>query len=75
MLILLKKDDLNLEFLSQVICNLHSNKVYSYDGTALGSKQNIDFTLISTNSLTDYVGLDDPDVFDENSFIITKFKA
>ena len=49
-----------------------SNKVYSYDGTALGSEQNIDFTLISTNSLTDYVGLDDPDVFDENSFIITK---
>ena len=49
-----------------------SNKVYSYDGTALGSNENINFTLISTNNLPEYVGLDDSDSFDENSFIITK---
>ena len=48
-----------------------STKVYYYDGYALGSDENIDMSLIATNSLPDYVGLDDPLSFESDSFVIT----
>ena len=50
----------------------NSTKAYYYDGEALGADNNIDMSLIATNSLTEYVGLDDPLSFDSSSFIITK---
>ena len=51
---------------------LNSSQVYYYEGQALGSKTNIDMALISSNSIPDYVGLDDPDSFDSSSFVITQ---
>ena len=50
----------------------NSTKAYYYDGEALGADSNIDMSLIATNSLPEYVGLDDPLSFDSSSFIITK---
>lgn len=49
-----------------------SDKAYYYDGQALGAKENLDFSLISTNAINDYVGLDNSEEFTTNSFIITK---
>ncbi len=49
-----------------------STKAFYYDGSALGADTNIDMSLISTNNLTEYIGLDDPLSFDSSSFVITK---
>lgn len=48
-----------------------SSKSYYYEGDALGSKDNVDFYMISTNSLTNYIGLDHPETFDNDSVVIT----